>query len=56
VNADQFQRQPPPHYDSGEDDELDPEEHDPVVMGNHTALKFLFAGGVAGAGMLFVNC
>ncbi|KAF9075717.1 mitochondrial carrier [Rhodocollybia butyracea] len=48
VNADQFQRQPPPHYDSGED-ELDPEEHDPVVMGNHTALKFLFAGGVAGA-------
>ncbi|KAJ4001103.1 mitochondrial carrier [Lentinula boryana] len=45
-NVGQSQPAPVP-YDGEEDDELDP-EHDPVVI-HHTALKFLLAGGIAGA-------
>lgn len=43
---DQAQRLPPPaHYDGEENDDLDPEEHEPVIVEHHSALKFLFAGG-----------
>ncbi|KAJ4478192.1 mitochondrial carrier [Lentinula aciculospora] len=46
LNIDQSQSAPAP-YDGEEDDELDP-EHDPVVI-HHAALRFLLAGGIAGA-------
>jgi solute carrier family 25 (mitochondrial phosphate transporter), member 23/24/25/41 len=49
VNVDQTHRQQPAHHSGEEEDELDPEEHDHATIGNHAALKFLLAGGIAGA-------
>ncbi|KAJ3753300.1 mitochondrial carrier [Lentinula raphanica] len=46
ANADQSQPAPVP-YDGEEDDELDPENNSAVI--HSTALRFLLAGGIAGA-------
>ncbi|KAJ3882887.1 mitochondrial carrier [Lentinula edodes] len=46
LNADQSPPVPAP-YDGEEEDELDPEQ-DPAVI-HHAALRFLLAGGIAGA-------
>ncbi|KAF5390568.1 hypothetical protein D9757_002733 [Collybiopsis confluens] len=47
LNLDSSQ-QPPAHFEGEREDHLEPEGHDPII-GNHTALKFLLAGGIAGA-------
>lgn len=49
LNVDQSPPVPAP-YDGEEEDELDP-EHDPAVI-HHAALRFLLAGGIAGASMI----
>ena len=41
---------PPPVYGDDEDDDGFEEDDLPGWLEGHTALKFLFAGGVAGAG------